>query len=147
MKKIIISLIAITLMLIIINSEVTAMHRAVRTAIHSSTTSAMLASRNTTHRSSKSIEELAEQIYNETQNEELKNYIIENKQYLHLNSNDKADAIIDKYKESSLEETKQFIRDNYYDENKPKNEKKILIIGISIIILLFIFGTIIVLMI
>lgn len=149
MKKTkIISSIIITLMLIIINSEViaihTASHVATHTAIHSSTTATMIALRNKRYRNSKSIEELAEQIYNETQNEELKNYIIENKQYLYLNSKEKAEAIIDKYKESNLEETKQFIKDNYYDKNKPKNEKVIVTIGICIIILLLIFGTVMV---
>lgn len=147
MKKII-SLIIIVLMLMMISTEVVAIHTsshiATHAAIHSATTATMIASRNRRHRSSKSIEELAEQICNETQNEELKNYILENKQYLYLSSEDKAKEIITKYKESNLEETKQFIKDNYYDENKPKYDEMWAIFAIGIIIILFILGMIVV---
>lgn len=146
MKKIIISLIVIILTLTISTEVIalstsshTATSTATRTAITAATTAGIVARR---HRNSYTTEKAIEDIYNETQNNELKDYILENKQYLYLNNEDKAKAVINKFKESNLEETEQFIKDNYYDENKPKNEKILVIISISIIILLLIFGTV-----
>lgn len=140
MKKIISSII-IVLMLMMVSTEVVAIHTsshiATRTAIHSATTGAMIAYRN-----SYTIEKATEEIFNETKNEELKNYILENKQYLYLNNKEKTEAVINKYKESNLEETKQFIKDNYYDENKPKNDEMWGIFAIGIIIIIFILGII-----
>jgi len=145
MKKII-SLIIIVLMLMMIRTEVVAIHTsshiATRTAIHSATTGAMIASSRRRHRNSYTIEKATEEIFNETKNEELKNYILENKQYLYLNNKEKTEAVINKYKESNLEETKQFIKDNYYDENKPKNDEMWGIFAIGIIIIIFILGII-----
>lgn len=112
---------------------------AVRTAITVPTISSSSARR---HRSTYTIDTAIEDILNETQNEELKNYILENKQYLYLDNKDKAEAIINKYKESNLEETKQFIKDNYYDENKPKREKIAMIILTILIVIIAIFGAI-----
>lgn len=76
-------------------------------------------------------QEVADYILKETDCQELKNYILENKDYLYLSNEDKAQEIVKKYNESNLEETKQFIIDNYYDENKPEKEKQC--IGISLI--------------
>lgn len=145
MKKII-SLIIIVLMLMIISTEVVAIHTsshiATRTAIHSATTGAIIASNRRRHRNSYTIEKATEEIFNETKNEELKNYILENKQYLYLNNKEKTEAVINKYKESNLEETKQFIKDNYYDENKPKSDEMWGIFAIGIIIIIFVLGII-----
>lgn len=75
-------------------------------------------------------------IYAETLNEDLKQYIIENIDYLYLNTEEEAIAVINKYKKSNLKETEQFIKDNYYDENKPKRD--IMIVAIALIITLII---------
>lgn len=136
MKKIKIIILSI-LILISLNTNVIAISTsytaATRTAITAATTSALIA---TKHQNKYSIDDVIKDVFYETQNEELKNYILENKQYLYLDDKDKTESIINKYKESNLEETKQFIKDNYYDENKPENEKKIMICVIIIIVLL-----------
>lgn len=136
MKKIKIAVLSI-LILISLSTNVIAISTsytaATRTAITAATTSALIA---TKHQNKYSIDDVIKDVFYETQNEELKNYILENKQYLYLDDKDKTESIINKYKESNLEETKQFIKDNYYDENKPENEKKIMICVIIIIVLL-----------
>ena len=110
-------------------------HIATRTAIMTT----MMSTAARRHGSSYTINKAVEYIFNETQNEDLKNYILENKKYLYLNSEDRAKEIINKYKESNLEETKQFIKDNYYDENKPETEKRIVtILAVTLVIFLII---------
>jgi len=142
MKKIKIAVLSI-LILISLSTNVIAISTsytaATRTAITAATTSALIARK---HQNKYSIDDVIKDVFYETQNEELKNYILENKQYLYLDDKDKTESIINKYKESNLEETKQFIKDNYYDENKPENEKKIMMICVIIIIVLLILGVI-----
>lgn len=127
MKKIKIVVLAI-LILTSLNTNVLAIstsHIAASTAARTAIITTMMSTSSTrNHRNRYTIDKAIEDIYNDTQNEELKNYILENEQYLYLVSKDKVEAVINKYKESNLEETKQFIKDNYYDENKPENEKK-----------------------
>lgn len=147
MKKIKIIILSI-LILISLNTNVLAIstsHVAASAAVRTSIMAAAISSGSARiHRNTYTIDKATDDIYNETQNEELKNYILENKQYLYLNDKDKAEAIINKYKESNLEEVKQFIKDNYYDENKPENEKRVMIISTILIIIILIVGTIIV---
>lgn len=145
MKKIKIVVLSI-LILISLNTNVLAIstsHVAASTAaripITAATVSRGLARR---HKNTYTIDKAIEDIYNETQNEDLKNYILENKQYLYLNHKDKAEAVINKYKESNIEEAKQFIKDNYYDENKPENEKRAMIVSTILIVIIFVIGII-----
>ncbi len=135
MKKIKITLLAM-LILISLNTNVLAISTS-HIVTSTATRTAIMSTSLVRHKNRYTIDKAIDDIYNETQNEELKNYILENKEYLYLNDKDKAEAVINKYKESNLEETKQFIEDNYYDENKPENEKTAMIIfGIIIIVLL-----------
>lgn len=143
MKKIKIIVLTV-LMLISLNTNVLAIstaHIATRTAITAAIISGSSARR---HRDTYTTDKAIEDIANETQNEELKNYILENKQYLYISDKNKAEEIINKYKESNLEETKQFIKDNYYDENKPENEKRVMTILTVPIIIVIIIGTILI---
>jgi len=90
------------------------------------------------------IQEVADYILKETDCQELKNYILENKDYLYLNNEDKAKEVVNKYDKSNLEETKQFIVDNYYDENKPEKEKRftdIILITIFVMVVIMIMIT------
>ena len=140
MKKIKIVILTI-LMLVSLNTNVlAASHMAASTAaITAAAISSSTARRN---RDTYTIDKAIEEIFNETQNEDLRNYILENKQYLYLSSKNKSEEIINKYKESNLEETKQFIKDNYYDENRPKKEKIAITIFAIIIIVILILGVI-----
>jgi hypothetical protein len=88
------------------------------------------------------VEKATEYIFKQTQDEELKNYIEENKDYLYLDSKSEAEDVIDTYNQSNLEETKQFIHDNYYDEEKPEKQRQGEIVGIITLLITFGLGII-----
>lgn len=90
------------------------------------------------------VEKASEYIFNETQDEELKKYIEENKDYLYLDSKNEAEDVIDTYNQSNLEETKQFIHDNYYDEEKPEKQRQATKIGIILLMIVILGGAILV---
>lgn len=136
MKKISV-IMFLMLILIMLNGQVLAISSAHIATMTAASVAASTAARSS-HSDPYNIYKAIDKIYAETLNEDLKQYIIENEDYLYLDTEEEATAVVNKYKESNLEETKQFIRNNYYDENKPKKDKITVIVFISIAVILIV---------
>lgn len=144
MKKTI--LITIILFIISLSTNVlasVATTSAAMTASRAAATAAIMSNSRRRNRIA-TVEKASEYIFNETQDEELKKYIEENKDYLYLDSKSEAEDVINTYNQSNLEETKQFIHDNYYDEEKPEKQRQATKIGIILLTIVFLGGAILV---
>lgn len=147
MKKTI--LITIILFIISLSTNVFASAATTAVAMTASRTAAATVIINNSRRRNGivTVEKASEYIFNETQDEELKKYIEENKDYLYLDSKSEAEDVINTYNQSNLEETKQFILENYYDEEKPEKQRQIeiIIIVVTLVVGLILVGILVLL--